>query len=160
MPDSIQSADRPLRSTPGPVGYFGITWTNRSREVVSDRDFLLTAVEVVEDIYNNHGNASEVVTHYQGPAVLMNPNALDISAVGRGREPGLSITFNNAAMVLFTRWLVQVFGSHRWYEFYCEFGTVVEGKPVSFVVARGKYTALKLGIAKFPGLLLPGAQKE
>ncbi|KAL8680740.1 MAG: hypothetical protein Q9186_003087 [Xanthomendoza sp. 1 TL-2023] len=143
------SVHRPSAGSFGQITYFGITWTNRSKTSVSDRDFLLTGVEVLEDIYNNHANASEVVRHYQGPTVLMNPPGLNIAAVGRGVEPGLPITFNNAAMVLFTRWLVQAFPPYRWYEFNCEYGVVVAGKPVSFVVAKGQYTAFNLGAFKF-----------
>ncbi|KAL8819076.1 MAG: hypothetical protein Q9223_002412 [Gallowayella weberi] len=144
---------------PGDISYFGITWTDRSKATVSDRDFLLTGVEVLEDIYYNRGkNASDVVIHYQGPTVLMNPPALNISAIGRGVEPDLQITFDTTAMVLFTRWLVQAFQPYKWYEFHCEYGVVVEGKPVTFVVAKGTYTALNLGASGSSARVPPDAQ--
>ncbi|KAI4130892.1 MAG: hypothetical protein LQ338_001489 [Usnochroma carphineum] len=110
----------------GPLGYssFGINFIERSEELVSDRAFFVTALEVMEDIYYNNPNRSEIVTSYTGHYRPRIPPPLNISAVGRGLEPGIPTTFTNAAMVRFVRWLGQISRAHRWETFGCYIGWV------------------------------------
>ncbi|KAL8735427.1 MAG: hypothetical protein Q9166_000973 [cf. Caloplaca sp. 2 TL-2023] len=75
----------------GPLGFFtiGINFIERSNVTVSDRLFLVSALWVVDDIYHNHNNHSEIVRNYKfGDVVPGDPPLLNISAVGRGLDPG------------------------------------------------------------------------
>ncbi|KAL9059081.1 MAG: hypothetical protein Q9206_001642 [Seirophora lacunosa] len=127
-----------LAMPPG-VWSFGISFLERSAEIITDRDFLVTALEVEENIYYEHNNFSELVTNYTWDISSYSP--LVISAVERGREEGLPITFNYGALVRFVRWLGQVSKAHKWQRFRCYFGWVEEGKPKEFLVGEGNFTA-------------------
>lgn len=115
------------QSLGGPLNFstFGIDFIERSNETVSDRSFLVSALWVVDDIYHNHNNRSEIVRNYKwGDVVPGYPPVLNISAVGRGLDPGSPFAFNNAAMVLFIGWLGQISRAHRWETFGCYFGVL------------------------------------
>ena len=68
---------------------------------------------------------------------------LNISAVGRELEEGLPITFTNSAMVLFVRWLAQVYGRRpfHWCRFRCHFiwSELGGGELKDWVVAEGSF---------------------
>ncbi|KAL8918426.1 MAG: hypothetical protein Q9208_007331 [Pyrenodesmia sp. 3 TL-2023] len=128
-----------------------------SPDTIPDRNLLVTTVLILEDIYNTRPNASEIVTtpyvYTSGPDDL-SPNftALNISAVGRGREAGLPITFDNAALVMCMSFLGQVtprpreLGSdgrtYRWFRFQYGISWRWEGEDRYDDVAEGNFTAL------------------
>ncbi|KAL8901983.1 MAG: hypothetical protein Q9207_004926 [Kuettlingeria erythrocarpa] len=148
----------PLRLSPAIVG-IGLSTSEWSSQLVPDRNFRDTALFILGDIYNTRPNASEMLT---APYVytidqrpfISNITAMNISAVGRGREAGLPITFDNAALVMFMQFLglmapgVDGPGSERrayaWCKFQCQFAWKQEGEQVAhaWVVAEGNFTAL------------------
>ncbi len=108
-----------------PPGFstWGINFIERSNVTVSDRFFLVSALWVLDDIYQNHNNQSEIVRNYKfGEFVPGYPPLLNISAVGRGLDAGSLFAFNNAAMVLFVGYLGEVSRAHRWETFGCYIG--------------------------------------
>ena len=145
----------PLSLSPQITG-IAIGSTEWSEHLVPNRNFLITGLQILEDIYNTRKNASELVMNYvyTSSPLDLSPNftALNISAVGRGREAGLPITFDNAALVLFIRFLGQVTPrpsgplfvgrAYSWYKFQCQFSWERDGESESFVVAEGNFTAL------------------
>ncbi|KAL8682516.1 MAG: hypothetical protein Q9186_001463 [Xanthomendoza sp. 1 TL-2023] len=125
---------------PKNVFSFGITILERSQDLVSDRDFLVPLIEVVENVYRNHRNASAVVRSYAWPRSDM---GMRIGAIDRGRDEELSIAFNYDAMVLFTRWLGQSYKPYMWTKFQCHYGWRVDGEVRKMVVAEGNFTSFK-----------------
>lgn len=123
---------------PHGIAYFGITPLNRSQDLTSYRVFLVPLIEVVEAIYRNRKNGSEPVTDYAWPNA---DTGLRIRAIGRGKEEGLPITFTNDAMVVFTRWLGQIYKPYQWTHFQCNFGWLVDGMIRGFAVAEGNYSS-------------------
>lgn len=120
----------------------GLSYVEASEDDVSDRNYLVTDLLALEDIYNTRRNYSEVVTNY----VYTNDNqtVLNISAVNQGREEGLPITFDSAALVLFVRFLGEASRgrTYRWCKFYCQFSWQQEsGESEAFIVAEGNFTA-------------------
>ncbi|KAL8851111.1 MAG: hypothetical protein Q9221_004007 [Calogaya cf. arnoldii] len=85
---------------------FGIKLLERSEELMSEYNFTFSPIEVVEDIYNNHNNGSELVREYAWPN---NNNGLRIWAIQGGLEEGLPITFTNPLMVRYSRYSAQVY---------------------------------------------------
>ncbi|KAL8748928.1 MAG: hypothetical protein Q9184_007018, partial [Pyrenodesmia sp. 2 TL-2023] len=80
----------PLTLDPSITG-ISIGTTEWSAELVPDRNFLSTALQILEDIYKTRPDASEIVTTpyvYTSSPLDFSPNftALNVSAVGRGRE--------------------------------------------------------------------------
>lgn len=147
----------PLRLSPAIVG-IGVSVSEWSTQLVPDRNFRDTALFILEDIYNTRPNASEIVTAPYVYTVDGRPffpilTALNISAVGRGREAGLPITFDNAALVMFTRFIglfapgIDGPGNDRrayaWCRFQCQLAWKREGEAVAhaWVVAEGNFTA-------------------
>ncbi|KAI4177633.1 MAG: hypothetical protein LQ346_007621 [Caloplaca aetnensis] len=110
----------------GPLGFatWGIDFIERSNATVSDRKFLVSALWVLDDIYHTRNNGSEVVRNYQfgGGVDFGYPPILNISAVGRGRDPASPFAFNNAAMALFIAYLGQISRARRWETFGCYLG--------------------------------------
>lgn len=107
---------------PASVSSFGISFVERSEDLVSERDFLVTALQVLQHIYDTRDNRSEIVTNWVWDLDPPSSTPLNISAVGRGLEEGLPITFTNSAMVLFVRWLGQISRAHKWEIFRCHYG--------------------------------------
>ncbi|KAL9014048.1 MAG: hypothetical protein Q9173_001298 [Seirophora scorigena] len=125
-----------LSSSIGPeINGIGIGILESSAELVPDRKFLVTGLQVLEDIYSKHRNYDEVATNYVyttgGHDFVPNFEALNISVVGRGREAGLPITFDNGVLALFVRFLGQwtprppgpAFNgqANRWCRIQCQF---------------------------------------
>ncbi len=119
---------------------FGIKLLERSEELVPDRDFTVPLIEVVENIYNNRNNGSELVREYAWPN---NAIGLRIGAIQGGLEEGLPITFTNRLMVRYSRWLGQVYKPHKWTKFQCIYGWFINGKIHNFVIAEGNFTSFK-----------------
>ncbi|KAI4099338.1 MAG: hypothetical protein LQ339_006013 [Xanthoria mediterranea] len=119
---------------------FGIKLLERSEEPVPDRDFTVPLIEVVENIYNNRNNRSELVREYAWPN---NEIGLRMGAVQGGLEEGLPITFTNRLMVQYSRWLAQVYKPYKWTKFQCIYGWFINGKIHHFVIAEGNFTSFK-----------------
>ncbi|KAI4229658.1 MAG: hypothetical protein L6R36_000705 [Xanthoria steineri] len=119
---------------------FGIKLLERSEELVPDRDFTVPLIEVVENIYNNRNNRSELVREYAWPNDAI---GLRIGAVQGGLEEGLPITFTNRLMVQYSRWLAQVYKPYKWTKFQCIYGWFINGKFHNFVIAEGNFTSFK-----------------
>lgn len=120
---------------------FGIAWGEHTEEKIKDHNFLVTALEIMENIYEEHSNYDELVSNYAWGSDFGTP-PLNISAVGRGKDVGKPYTFNNGAMVLFIRWLGQTTPPFRRITFRCYF-TWLPGPgqvPQEFEVAEGIYT--------------------
>ncbi|KAI4099235.1 MAG: hypothetical protein L6R37_006037 [Teloschistes peruensis] len=139
---------------PGPqIEGIGVGTLSHSSERVTDYQFMLTALRTLEEFYYTHpynNNSAIPLLNYTGlfPAPYI---ALNVSAIGRGREAGLPITFTNAALVVFLRWLAQssvMFGqgTWSWVEFDCQFSWRRRrgNESTSDFVARGNFTV-------FPG---------
>ena len=126
---------------------FGTTIKEHSTELVSDREYIMSAVILVENIYDTNSNYTELVQNYERKQRVQLPwwAQFNISAVGRGKEEGLPITFNNGAMVLFIRWLAQTSNrnrTYRWATFDCIFKwQQADGEVQRFVVAEGNFTS-------------------
>ncbi|KAL9018872.1 MAG: hypothetical protein Q9185_003843 [Variospora sp. 1 TL-2023] len=128
-----------------------------SIELVPDRNFLVSNLQVLHDIYDTRPNSSELATSYiyktVPDAFVPNFTVVDISAVGRGREVGLPITFDNGALALFMRFVGEVTPrpsgpegegkAYKWVRFICQFSWRMEnGTDESFTVAEGRFEAL------------------
>ena len=126
---------------------FGTTIKEHSKELVSDRSYIMSALILVEHIYDTNSNYTEPVQNYELQHRVQYPwfAQFNISAVGRGKEEGLPITFNNGAMVLFIRWLAQTSDrnrTYRWATFDCVFNWQQPGgEQQRFVVAEGNFTS-------------------
>lgn len=119
-------------------GGFGVTVLSRSEEVVSYREFLIPALQVLERIYGDCPDYSEVVDHYAWPN---EEKGLRVSAVGRGQEKGLPITFNNRAMAVCMRWMGQTLLPYKW----TYFQFVFRWKEERYIVAEGNFTIYPTG---------------
>ena len=127
--------------------YFAVQFLNTSSTLATWHDFMLTAVEIEEAIYNIAGNiSSKPVANFKwlyAPGVPGYPLAINISAIGRGLEPGTPLTFTNSYLMLFTRWMVQVaYQPYANNTFRCSFGLVPQsGQQAEDVpVAEGVFT--------------------
>ena len=126
---------------------FGTKIKEHSKELVSDRSYIMSALSLVEHIYDTNSNYTELVKNYQRKPHVQFPRAasFNISAVGRGQEEGIPVTFNNDAMVLFIRWLAQTSDrnrTYRWATFDCVFNwRQPDGELQRFVVAEGNFTS-------------------
>ncbi|KAL8685584.1 MAG: hypothetical protein Q9218_007670 [Villophora microphyllina] len=152
---SLLLTQQPVSRIPSPeISAFGISYDSHSSEHVTDYNFLITALQTMENIYDTSPNFSQAITNYAW--VTYDPTvSLNISAVGRGLEEGLPITFTNGAMVLFLRWLAQISheqGTWRWVEFSCFFywQQGPERQVQNFLVAEGNFTAFR-GYNAVPG---------
>lgn len=156
MSNSSARSDE-LSSRIGPeIDAIAISILEWSAELVPDRNFLVTGLQVLEDIYSKHRKYNEVATNYvytTGPDDFVpNFEALNVSAVGRGREAGLPITFDNGALALFVRFLGQgtprplgpAFDgqAYRWCRIRCEFSWQRENGSESYSIAEGVFKAL------------------
>ena len=134
---------------------FGTRILSHSSEVTTDYWFLLTLLSIEANIYDFYRNWSSTVENYvvkrASPTRPPSSTPLNISAVGRGREPDIPVTFNYGALVLMLRWLGQTSGSRRpdmvprtwkWVEFECVFWwrEHAGGNSSVYTVAIGNFT--------------------
>lgn len=121
---------------------FGIAWGDHTQTRIKDHNFLVTALEIMENIYEEHSEYDELVSNYTWGADFGLPPPLNISAVDRGKEVGKPYTFSYGALVLFIRWLGQTTPPFQRIAFKCYF-TWLPGPgqvPQEFEVAEGVYT--------------------
>ncbi|KAL8989178.1 MAG: hypothetical protein Q9177_001879 [Variospora cf. flavescens] len=134
-----------------------VGFPERSTELVPDRNLLVSTLLILHDIYDTRPNSSELATKYIYKTApddfVPNFTVVNISAVGRGREVGLPITFDNGALALFMRFLGEVTprpsgpeGEGKAYKrvsfiFYFSWRTENETSE-SFPVAEGRFEAL------------------
>ena len=137
------------------VNAFGTRILSHSSELTTDYWFLLTLLSIEANIYDFYRNWSSTVDNYvfkrANPPRPSLSTPLNISAVGRGREPDIPITFNYGALVLMLRWLGQTSGSGhskmvprtwKWVEFACVFRWKEHagGNSSDYTVAVGNFT--------------------
>ncbi|KAL8703286.1 MAG: hypothetical protein Q9201_003527 [Fulgogasparrea decipioides] len=134
---------------------------SHSEEKTSEYNFLLTVITTLQAIYDENPNRSELVTRYIWPPPSppsSNAIAINISAVGRGREEGSPITFNYGALALCLRMIGEcssLSAAYRWLEFEFQIGwSQREGEATTaYAVARGNFTAIE------PPPLLPDSRQ-
>ncbi|KAL8652058.1 MAG: hypothetical protein Q9210_002908 [Variospora velana] len=123
------------------INGIGIGILEWSISLVPDRNFLVTTLHILNDIYDTRPNSTEVAPNYTYKTspddFTPNFTALNISAVGQGREVGLPITFDNGALALFVRFLGQMTprpqgpgGEGRAYSWCAVFGCAAGGGGV------------------------------
>lgn len=128
-----------------------------STELVPDRNFLVSTLQALYDIFDTRPNSSELATNYIYKTALdefvPNFTVVNISAVGRAREVGLPITFDNGALALFMRFLGEMTPrpegpegegkAYKWVRFVCFFSWMREnGTSEPVTVAEGRFEAL------------------
>ncbi|KAL8935941.1 MAG: hypothetical protein Q9216_005184 [Gyalolechia sp. 2 TL-2023] len=124
-----------------------LSYEEHSEEFLPDQNYLVTGLYTLENIYHTHRNVSEVVTNYvyDYTSEPYNSTVLNISAVGRGREEGLPITFDYWWLVTFIRFFVEASRgvTYKWLTFGCYFLWLQEsGDSENFPVASGNFTPL------------------
>ena len=152
----VSSLPKTMRSLPDEITMFGIRITNystianeshpdnRQPDYVSTYNFLMTCLEVAENIFHtlpNRGVGTQVAVdnyYWDGPTVPIN-----ISAVGKGLDNRLPIAFTSHRLILFVRFLGQIGRPFRWCNFECHFGWTKKGERRRRVdvVAEGRFEA-------------------